>query len=180
MKPHLQDLISLIHKTDTELVIAVTGGGTQAVADLLGVPGASHTILEALVPYSEASLTEYLGSRMEQAVCEATAVAMAQVALRRATRLSANPSVLGVSCTASLATNRPKKGIHRAHIAVASARAGKVHSVTLAKGERDREAEELVVSELLIHLVALSCSLPFQIGSLLLPKERIEGSSFSC
>ena len=70
--------------------------------------------------------------------------------------------------------------MHRAHIAVASARAGKVHSITLAKGERDREAEELVVSELLIHLVALSCSLPFQIGSLLLPQERMEGSSFSC
>ena len=147
---------------------------------MLGVPGASRTILEASVPYSEASLTEYLGSRAKQAVSEATAVEMAQAALRRATRLSANPSILGVSCTASLVTNRPKKGTHRAHIAIASASAGKVHSITLAKGERDREAEELVVSELLIHLVALSCSLPFQIGSLLLPKERIEASNFSC
>ena len=179
MKPHLQDLISLIHKTETELVIAVTGGGTQAVADLLGVPGASGTILEASVPYSEASLTEYLGSSAKQAVSEATAVEMAQAGFRRATRLSDNPSVLGVSCTASLVTNRPKKGMHRAHIAIASARAGKVHSITLAKGERDREAEELVVSELLIHLIALSCSLPFQIGSLLLRKERIEVSNFS-
>ncbi len=44
-------LITQIHTTPTMAVLIVTGGGTQAIADLLAVPGASRTVLEALIPY---------------------------------------------------------------------------------------------------------------------------------
>ena len=49
-------LIAQIHASPVMAVVIVTGGGAQALADLLAVPGASRTLLEALVPYSEKSL----------------------------------------------------------------------------------------------------------------------------
>ena len=71
-----------IHKAATMAVIVVTGGGAQAVADLLAVPGASRTVLEALVPYSDTSLAEFLGVSPAQAVSIETAAALAQAAYR--------------------------------------------------------------------------------------------------
>src|SRR5215207_6433216 len=55
-------LIAQIHDAPVMAVIVVTGGGAQAIADILAVPGASRTLLEALVPYSDKSLTKFLGS----------------------------------------------------------------------------------------------------------------------
>ena len=49
-------LITQIHATPVMAMVVITGGGTQAIADLLAVPGASRTVLEALIPYSDASL----------------------------------------------------------------------------------------------------------------------------
>ena len=38
-----------------------TGAGGDAVRELLSVPGASSTLLEAVVPYSQAAQSSYLG-----------------------------------------------------------------------------------------------------------------------
>ena len=117
-------LIVQIHDAPVMAVIVVTGGGAQAVADLLAVPGASRTLLEALVPYSDTSLTEFLGSSPVQAVSAETAAALAQAAYQRATALRENASVpvIGLACTATLVTDRPKKGDHRAHIGLCTAK----------------------------------------------------------
>ena len=79
-------LVTAIHAAGRPLVLIVTGGGSLAISDLLTVPGASRTVLEALVPYSGESLTELLGKRPDQYCSEATARAMAVVAYQRAVR----------------------------------------------------------------------------------------------
>jgi nicotinamide mononucleotide (NMN) deamidase PncC len=166
-------LIAQIHNTPVMAVIVVTGGGAQAVADLLAVPGASRTLLETLVPYSEKSLLEFLGSSPVQAVSVETAAALAQAAYQRATTLRTNASVpvIGLSCTATLVTDRPKKGDHRAHIGLCTAKQTRVYSLTLQKGARDRQGEERLVSDLLLRICAEGCGLKPK-GSLeLLPGE---------
>src|SRR5512138_3081204 len=112
LSPQDSALIAAIHASPTMAVIVVTGGGAQALADLLAVPGASKTVLEALVPYSERSLREFLATPPTQAVSADTAAAMARAAYQRALRLREKEAipVLGLSCTATLATDRPKKG----------------------------------------------------------------------
>ena len=45
----------------------VTGGGTLLLADLLTVPGASATVLDARIPYANAALAEFIGAVPEQA-----------------------------------------------------------------------------------------------------------------
>lgn len=168
-------LISQIHDAPVRAVIVVTGGGAQAIADLLTVPGASRTLLEALVPYNEKSLEKFLGSPPVQAVSVETAAALAQAAYRRATTLRENESVpvIGLSCTATLVTDRPKKGGHRAHIGLCTVKQTRVYSLTLQKGARDRQGEERVVSDLLLRTCAEGCSLEPEGSLSLLSAEQV-------
>lgn len=168
-------LITQIHKTPVMAVIVVTGGGAQAVADLLAVPGASRTLLEALVPYSPAAQAALLGKMPPQSVTAETAAAFAQAAYRRATQLCADHTipVLGLACTAALATDRPKKGDHRAHLGVSTHTHTRVSSLTLQKGARDRVGEEQVVTGLLLSLLAEACGLKDTNELGLLPGERV-------
>jgi len=168
-------LIAQIHDAPVMAVIVVTGGGAQAIADLLAVPGASRTLLEALVPYSEKSLEEFLGSSPVQAVSVDTAAALAQAAYQRATTFRENDAipVIGLSCTAALVTDRPKKGDHRAHIGLCTARQTRVYSLTLQKGARDRQGEERLVSDLLLRTCAEGCGQEPEGSLSLLPDEQV-------
>jgi hypothetical protein len=152
-------LITDIHASATMAVLVVTGGGSQAIADLLAVPGASRTVLEALVPYGDKSMNEFLGTSPTQAVSIETAAALAQQAYHRACSLRETETipVAGLSCTATLVTDRPKKGDHRAHIGLCTSEDTRVFSLTLHKGARDRIGEERLVSDLLLQVLAVGC-----------------------
>ena len=174
-------LIAQIHANPLMVMLVVTGGGTQALADLLAAPGASRTVLEALVPYSAASLTDFLGTLPKQVVSVETAAALARAAYQRASTLhyeqaeqdEQKTSVVGVSCTAALVTDRPKKGEHRAHLGVSSSDETRVYSLTLTKGARDRREEERVVSNLVLAVLALTCGIPVTLNASLLAEERV-------
>lgn len=175
LSSQLSVLLAGVHASPIMVVIVVTGGGAQAIADLLAVPGASKTVLEALVPYSDRSLLEFLGASPTQAVSTDTAAAMARAAYQRARRLCDNSetSVLGLSCTATLVTDRPKKGEHRAHVGLCNETNTSVYSLTLTKGARDRQGEERVVSNLLLNTLAEACGMQVAVEIDLLPDEHI-------
>ena len=160
-------------------VIVVTGGGAQALADLLAVPGASKTVLEAFIPYSNNSLKEFLGESPRQAVSMETAAALARVAYQRARRLheDATVPVVGLACTATLVTDRPKKGEHRANIGLCTKTHSHIYSLTLTKGARDRHGEERVVSNLLLQVLADGCGIQTSMDIGLLSSEQIRNES---
>ena len=64
--------------------MAVTGGGSRAISELLEVPGASRTVLEAVVPYAAPALIAWLGAKPEHFCEPRTARAMAMVGFQRA------------------------------------------------------------------------------------------------
>jgi len=139
-----------LHESPWRGVLHVTGGGSGFLAELLSTPGASATVLEARVPYAESALTQLLGARPEQACSEATARALAMAAFQQALTLTSGESgtpraqhLFGFACTASLATNRPKRGAHRAHLALQTATDTWCVALEL-EGERAREEAELV------------------------------------
>jgi len=150
--------IEALHASDHGIVLAVTGGGASAITDLLSVPGASRTVLEISVPYAEASLADLLGEPPGQAVSVDTARAMASACLRRAVSLAQREQfdgpVAGVACTAAIVSDRPKRGEHRAHVAVATAPGVATYSITLDKGARDRTGEDRVVAAAILRAVA--------------------------
>lgn len=175
-----QELVSRIHAAPRQMVLAVTGGGSRAIADLLEVPGGSRTLLEAVVPYSAAALSEFLGGRPEEFCSARTARAMAMAAFQRARRLqgTADPSAatIGVGCTASLASDRPKRGAHRIHVAVQTAEATVTHSLELVKGRRDRANEEDVAATMLLNAVAEGMCIETRLTLAALDNEHVEST----
>jgi nicotinamide mononucleotide (NMN) deamidase PncC len=155
LNPH-QQLVERIHSAARPLVLAVTGGGSGAISALLEVPGASATVLEAVVPYSAAALEQWLGGRPDHYCSERTARAMAMASFDRARQLAdLDPQALrGIGATASLASTRPKRGAHRIHAAWQSAAATIVASCELEKGARTRAEEEHIATQLILHMVA--------------------------
>lgn len=155
--------VAAIHDTPPQAVIAVSGAGTAAVAWLLGVGGASRTILEVAVPYGRRAMQEFLGFEPEQSAAAATARLLARQCYRKARRqLDADgggyPAV-GLACAAAIATDRPRRGEHRAYIAAWDAAAVTTYSLRLSKGLRGRAGEEEVVSRLLLRALADACGL---------------------
>ena len=110
----------ILHDSPWQGVFHLTGGGAGFLAELLGTAGASRTVLDAGVPYSPASLSELLGSPPDRACSSETARAMAMAGFERAMRLGSTRP-FGFAGTASLATDRAKRGRLRAHIAVQTA-----------------------------------------------------------
>jgi hypothetical protein len=172
------ELVREIHDTGHPLVIAVTGGGSGAIAALLQVPGASRTVLEATVPYSLEALSGWLGATPEHACSSRTARAMAMAAYRRGCRYvtqreSPRP-VAGIGCTASLASDRPKRGDHRLFVALQTATKTREWSLVLEKGSRTREQEEKLATGLVLNAVAEGCDAAGRIVMPLEAKEHVE------
>ena len=148
-------LIRKIHDAPHQGVLAVAGAGSLAIAWLLGVAGASRTLLEVVVPYGRLSMIDLVGFEPEQFVSEDTALIMARAASRRAERLrEGNFPAVGLACTATIATDRPKRGEHRAFIATWDQAGWTSYSLRLTKGYRDRAGEEALVSNLVVKALA--------------------------
>ena len=149
-------LIQSLHAAPLQLVLQVTGGGSLAISDLLTIPGGSKILLAAGVPYSEAALEELLGKAPEQACSESTARQMAMAAFQQARTYAAQDSsrAVGLACTASLASDRPKRGEHRIHAALQTADRTASWSLTLDKDKRTRGEEERLAADLLLCLLA--------------------------
>jgi hypothetical protein len=158
-----QQLISTLHASGRKAALAITGGGSGAVGELLRVPGGSRLLIEAQVPYDALALANFLGFAPAQASSADTAIAMARSARARAARLVpadtdlVGPNLVGLGATAALVSDRPRKGEHRFHIASANS-AGIAHCTgVLAKGRRDRAAEEDLVSRAIVLWLARAC-----------------------
>jgi hypothetical protein len=95
---------------------------------------------------------------------------MAMAAFERARALSdADPFTLrGIGATASLASNRPKRGAHRVHVAWQSAETTVVSSCQFP-GECTREEEEPWATQFILEAVAEACAIEW-------PAEKTGGS----
>jgi hypothetical protein len=155
MDPKIEEVITQLHGTPHKSVLAVAGAGSSAMSWLLGVSGASRTILETVVPYGRFSMIDLVGQEPTQYVSTQNANDMALAAYRRGMALREDESpVVGVACTATIATDRPKRGDHRACIATWDELGVTTYNLILDKGKRDRVGEEEVVSRLLIQAMS--------------------------
>lgn len=175
-----RQLISALHRSSRKAALAITGGGSGAVGELLRVPGGSRLLIDAQIPYDERALAAFLGFAPAQACSSDTAIAMAQSARARAARLMPGTGVgvgadlVGLGATAALVSDRPRKGEHRFHIAFANS-AGIAHcTCILAKGRRDRAAEEDLVSRAIVLWLARACGIAAPGTAALSPRSLID------
>ena len=153
-----RQLISAVQASGPKAALAITGGGSGAIGELLRVPGGSRLLIEAQVPYDEQALATFLGFPPAQASSADTAIAMAHSARARAARLvPAGTDLVGLGATAALVSDRPRRGEHRFHIAYANGLGAAHCTAVLAKGRRDRGGEEDLVSRAIILFLAQAC-----------------------
>lgn len=164
MDTDIQTLVQAVHNAPRRVMWVTAGAGTQGLAWLLSVPGASRTLIEALVPYDWQASADFLGQVPKQYVAADTARLLAGRALTRARLLrQKGEQVLGLACTATIVTDRPKRGEHRAHIATWQPERVVSYTLHLEKGRRDRQQEEELVSRLLLNALAAACDVPQQL-----------------
>src|ERR1700693_645486 len=107
-----RQLIPAVHASGRKAALAITGGGSGAIGELLRVPGGSRLLIEAQVPYDGLALATFLGFAPAQASSSDTAIAMARTARARAARLMpagtdlVGPDLVGLGATAALVSDR--------------------------------------------------------------------------
>ncbi|KAG8382851.1 hypothetical protein BUALT_Bualt05G0122200 [Buddleja alternifolia] len=165
-------MVEAIHTNPTQAVLYLSGGASQALGWLMSVPGASNTVLEAVVPYSRMSMIQLLGKVPGKFASRQTAEDMALMAYNRALKLS-QPGfpVLGVGFTGSLTSTRPKLGDHRFHVSTRTANQLWASTVTLSKGLRTREQEDRVSSLFVLKAIAYASKVPTTFVSELIDSE---------
>lgn len=167
-------LVQTIHNAPERIVLVAAGAGTEALSNLLGVPGATRTLLEALVPYSKAAFDEFLGQPPAKYVTERAARLLAGRAFTRARWLdAATHPVVGLACTATIITDRPKRGEHRAYIATWQPDRLVEYGIHLNKGYRDRAGEEDLVSRIILNSLSTAMSLDIQLPLSLTDEDQL-------
>ena len=155
MNEKLESTISRIHSSNVKAVLCVSGVGTKAIAWLLEIPGASNTILEGIIPYSQSSLINFIGSIPSNAVSEQTSQEMARASYKRAIKLRAeNSEVIGIGCTGAISTNRERKGANHAYISICSQNSISSTHIELKKGLRNRIEEETIISHAILDSIS--------------------------
>src|SRR5437764_15097176 len=98
-----RELVSALHGSGRKAALAITGGGSGAVGELLRVPGGSRLLIDAQIPCDALALAAFLGFAPAQACSADIAIAMAQSARARAARLvPAGARLGGLGPTAAL------------------------------------------------------------------------------
>ncbi|CAM9302002.1 unnamed protein product, partial [Sphacelaria rigidula] len=125
--------------------------GGKAISWMLGVPGASACLLEATVPYSAAASNELMGGgppkkrycspEVAESLARAAyarAVGLCVAGSNRGTHAISDAGVIGVGCTAVVASSKPKKGSHRCFVCAQTHDGITHYQLFLAKGHRNR------------------------------------------
>jgi nicotinamide mononucleotide (NMN) deamidase PncC len=172
------DLPSLIHQvyaSGVKAAFVVTGAGSSAIQRLLSVPGASGTVLEAVVPYSSQALQDYIGFLPKKFVSETTAASLSAAAYARGLHFQAGSGdrLLGVASTATIATNRVKRGEHGSVVSIRNPNRVTNYSLSIKKGLRDRAGEEELVTNLILQSIFVELHLQPEIQLDLDPEESL-------
>ncbi len=149
-----KSIVEKIHLSNWRGVFYVTGGGSLLLSDLLTVPGASATVLDARIPYAGAALEEVTHQDLRQACSSTAAQTLAMQAFVKAKELDSHSHLFGLGVTASLATNREKKGRLRAYIALQTASKSQVSELFFSRGTSRMEQEQLLAETSLRKLAS--------------------------
>lgn len=145
-------LVQSLHQSPVKLVLALSGGGSLTLGDLLSVPGGSQTVLEASVPYSQESLQEYIGRIPDQYCSQRTARHLAMTAFNR------GRSFLGAQ-KSSQKMSRARHGVSRKEIADISHEDAFPEIEAGSNGPGKSETVPIQVDlDDFIHLIGIGCT----------------------
>lgn len=166
--PDAAPIVVALESAGARVVVVTAGGGSEAISHLATCPGASRVVLEAAVASARPAVDAWLGGPPESYCAAGTARLLAMAAFQRAHALArhdmpspdATAAACGVGVTASLRTQRPKRGEHRIFVAVQRLAATRVAGLVLEKGARSRAEEERITAALALEMLAAATDSP--------------------
>jgi len=174
----IEILVAEINATPQQTVLEFAGAGSLALFWLHSQGGSSRTILEAVDRYAALSTIDLLGTQPPRFVATKTARTMGTHAYQRALRLSGgNTPVVGIGCTATIATDYAKRGKHGCRVCVVERTRFTQYALTLEKGVRERLEEEAIISRIVLHGLARACGLESDLKLDLRDTEPLKTSS---
>lgn len=161
----MKDKIMDISTSPFRIVLAVTGGGTEAIGELLRHGGGSNTLLEAIVPYSKGSLCNLIGKEPERYASAETAKDMAMSTYRRALLLDSGTEIkdpekligIGVTCKLTRKEHERKDRQNEIYIASQSYARTTVSGITI-KRKGSREEQERFAAKYIVDWIAFLCN----------------------
>lgn len=155
MVMNIPQLVGEINTSNWQGVLAITGGGAGAINDLLKRGGGSATLLEAVVPYSNASFEDFVKGKPDKFVSDVAARQLAMAAYLRAKKLEGkgNKPVFGIGASCALAKNGPERKEREHKICIAYQTANRTCSATFKLPHLGREHEESFASHLIIRMI---------------------------
>ncbi len=152
-------LLDDLHQSPMVLAIVAAGGGSGAIARCFRRAGASRSFVQAVIPYSRAAMTDYLGGPPPAASASLeTAQQLAKCARRRAAGLcdaeSSSVCSVGIALVAALPTTPPRPVEDRIHVVADRGDRQRCWSLRLTKGDFNRSMAETIGDELVFKSLA--------------------------
>ncbi len=141
---------------DLATVLAITGGGTEVIGELLRHGGASKNILEATVPYDTTAGIKYVGMAPDKFCSRDYALNLAVEAHRRAKMYSVTKRpAMGVGATAKLVANGEREGRkHEVWIAIQLDEETRILNFEFSRCRcRTREEEERIAALMILEAI---------------------------
>lgn len=158
---NVKELVSAIHATPQKAVLAITGGGSEAIGELLRHGQGSNTLLEAVVPYDQKAFDSFVRGTPDKYCSPGAARDLAMAAYQRGLRLLGENStaVVGVGATSSLVKENERQGRqHNAYISVQTAQQTATYFLDHNQLAGDRENQEAQVAEEILKALGHACS----------------------
>jgi hypothetical protein len=173
-------MLAKIHSTPHHAVLAITGGGSEAIGELLRHGNGSNTLLEAVVPYDTTAYLNFVKGKPDKFCSEHAARQLAMAAYQRALTLrsaqEATWPVIGIAATCSLVKENERAGReHHIYIALQTEARTVSYRSQLTKN-RDRETEETIAANLILNTIAEGCGLEEHVTNYTVGALGVEGA----
>ena len=157
----MKDLILKIHGSGKKIVLAITGGGAEAIGELLRHGQGSNTLLEAVVPYNQKAFDDFVRGTPDKYCSPGAARDLAMAAFQRGINLAGtHENIIGIGASSSLVKDDEREGReHHAYIGVQTADMTSTYILKLDGLGYTREEEEFLVGKAIIDIIADNCKL---------------------
>lgn len=153
----MKELVQKIHQSPYKAVLAITGGGSGAINQLLKHGNGSNTLLEATVPYNQKAFDFFVNGKPDKYCSEEASRNLAFASYKKALKLADNnENLLGIGVTCSLIKeNERKDRNHLAYISVQTAEFIRTYSFQFH--QLTRKEQEKSISNRIIEVLGDIC-----------------------
>lgn len=158
----MRELVQKIHVSPFKAALAITGGGAEAIGELLRYGGGSATVLEAVVPYDQKAFDNFVRGKPDKYCSPGAARDLAMAAFQRAVGFAnTSENIVGVGASCSLVKDGSERAGREHHVYISTQTEYETVSYTLSLHGHgyNREQEEKLAAEAIVEALGNACKI---------------------